>query len=227
MEINKIFIELRYKDSFMFNDMECLEEIKDNVSSLLPEFKYDASNKVLILTNSKKHCNVNITGDRMVIDYDEPKSFEEFQSLAKEVLEITTNHLKIRNFTRIGIRSFRGENKQNGAEALSNVRKNFLKIHDSDLNILADKLISVGVTFSFIKDKYVINLNITPNNFKVVEIENGVVTRDIDKSQVLIDSDIYREGEISREELINEFLVDFIDINNNSINSFMKKVGKY
>lgn len=225
--LNKIFIEARYNSALYFNDMDKLQSIIDKTSKYFSLNHYDTNTKTLILINQKEHLNVNISDKRFIIDMDEPKAFEEFGEVSNDIIKSITETLSISKLTRIGMRSFVGIYKKNYGAADNYVRRNFIKIDDKSFNILGKNIRDIGVSFSFNCEDYKILMNIKPNTLKITEIENNTVKRNETKYQVLIDSDVFEDGNIEADKLCKDFIKDVIKINNENINNFIRDVSIY
>lgn len=224
--LNKVFIEAIYSDSLLFNDMRILQEIIENFKDNLPESNYDDQTKTLVLVNSEKQCNIMISKNRIAIDSDSPNSFDEFKNFSNQALNVIIPKLAITRFNRVGMRSFRGIEKKNNGEAYKSVWKNFIKVKEEDLNELGT-IHGCGVNFILTGQEYNVNLGISPNFYQVLKIVNGNVQSQVNKWQLMVDSDVYLNPPINVEKVLNSFVDDVIKINENQVNNFISKASNY
>lgn len=224
--INKVFIELRYNESLMFNDMKCLQEIANELISVLKNYKYDSEAKALLLSNDDNNLNVSIFNNRLIIDQDEVSSLESFKKFSNEILSIVTSKLCIANFVRSGMRILKGIEVKNLKEANTYIKKNYIKINDNDFNILGDNQ-NVRVIFNSIFDDFGIALSISPNLFQVINIVDGNIKRNIQTPQILIDADIFIEKTTDSARIVECFIDDVIRYNYNKVDKFIGKVNIY
>lgn len=224
--MNKVFIEAKYSDNILFNDMMILQQIINDLSQIMPEYNYDEKMKTLILINSERQFNTIINKNRIEINCDSQIEFNDFKHMGQNILEVLVNKLSIKNFIRIGMRTFRGIISNNMDQAKKYVWKNYIKIKPSDFTDIgnADQC---AVKFSILRGKYKINLSIMPNRYQMLQVQNGKVINNINKPEIVIDSDIYIDNSNNVEEILNYFIDDVIKINNNEINNFVSKVGIY
>lgn len=220
--INKVFIELRYQNSLLFNDMKCLQEIANDLSTLFNNQNFDPDNKALFLANDNTNLKVTVFNNRLIIDQDEVNSLEEFNISATKVLEIIISKLCINSFIRVGMRTLRGIETENINEANTFVRESFVKIDKSNLEILGD-IFSTSVEFNTKYKDYNISLMIKPNSFHVVSIKNGNIVKDKNMPQILVDTDVFKDGNIERNKLIESFIEDVIKCNYNIVDKFVEK----
>lgn len=224
--INKIFIEARYNNSLLFNDMKYVQEIVDGLSSVMPNYNYDTDAKALMLGDNESRLKVTVTNNRLVIDFDEAESLECFRDKANVILGMIVEKLSIRSFVRVGMRALRGIEVKDINTANMYVRKNFIKISDNEMINLGDtKDIRVGFNSTY--KNYILSLNISPNIFQVIEVRNGEVIKSNSIAQVLVDSDVFIENNISSSSIIESFIDDVIQCNYNCVDEFIRKVSKY
>lgn len=224
--INKVFIELRYYDSLMFNEMKYLQEIANNLKDILPNYTYDTNIRALMLSNEDENLKVSIFNNRLIIDQDESSSLEAFKKFSDSILSIVTSKLCIENFLRVGMRTLRGIEVKSLKEANTYIKKNYIKISDNNFNILGDNQ-DIKVGFSSIHNEYGISLIISPNVFQVVNIVDGNVTRSINIPQILIDTDIFIEKYTNSSKILESFIDDVINCNYNIIDKFIGKASIY
>lgn len=96
MIINKVFIEVRYPDSLMFNDMSALQSICNSLISIVPNRNFDKANNFLIITSEDNSFRVTISNNRLILDHDQPNDYGKFKELSNEVLRIVTEKINDR-----------------------------------------------------------------------------------------------------------------------------------
>lgn len=224
--VNKIFIELIYSETLLFNDMRTLNEISEILKDTFPETNYDDIQKNLILSNSEKQYMITLNKNRLGIDVNSPISFLDFKEISNRVMSTVIETLKIKNVIRLGMRTFRGIEKRNNGEAYKSVWKNFIKIKEEDLKDLG-LIQGCGVNFTLRGEKYNINLGISPNFYQILKIVNGKIEDQANKWQFMVDSDVYLDSNISIENVLNSFVEDVISINENKIDEFINKESIY
>lgn len=224
---NKIFMEIRYGNALFFNDMSKLQLIIDELSFLFPVSNYDTNQKALILANLEKHYFLNIFADRLILDVDRPNDFDAFSEIGVKCMESISKSLNIKQYHRVGMRSIRGLRKKNIGEANNYVKKNFIKGNDSVFSSLGSNLNDYGTSFSFENNGYKIIMNIKANSMQTLEIENNVVKQNEQIFQVLIDSDIFKEGILDKNEINSGFIKGVIEINVGKINAFINTMSVY
>ena len=224
--MNKVFIEAKYQEALLFNDMRVLQEIIRDLKEITPEAKYDDNQKTLIFMNNELQFNIVLNKNRLEINCDSPIEFYEFKKYSQYILNIVVEKLYIENFQRIGMRAFRGIEKINMGEANKYIWKNFIKIREEDLRELGN-VKDCGVNFTIKSDEYSINLGISPNFYQVIKIVNGEVKDKVEKPEIMIDSDIFLDDKIEVDRVLNRFIDDVIRINETKINEFIKRVGIY
>lgn len=224
--INKVFIELRYHDSLLFNDMKYLQEIINELSGLFNNQNFDSNNKALFLSNDDTNLKVTVFNNRLIIDQDEATSLEKFKDSSIDILRIIISKLCINSFIRVGMRTLRGIETKNINEANTFIRKNFIKVNERDLGVLGNTF-NTRVGFNTRFKDYDISLMLSPNLFQIISIRDGKVVKNIDTPQILVDTDVFKDGNIDANKLIEDFIDDVIDCNYNIIDKFVGKVSVY
>lgn len=232
---NKIFIEARYNNALFFNDLNKIQSIIDEAQGIFPNSNFEPNQKILILNNLEKHYTANISANRFIVDVDRPKDFESVKIIAEELLRICTNNLNIKNFVRIGMRTFRGIPKNNLWEANKYIKEKLFKFDDRLFNIVGNNISNLGISFMFTDGNYKTMLNIKSASMQTFEINlNPTVVSEVNLSsmtktqtvdEILIDSDVFQDGIVDVELAINNFINDVIKINNSKINEFIRNVS--
>ncbi|GEA33626.1 hypothetical protein [Clostridium diolis] len=232
---NKIFIEARYNNALFFNDLNKIQSIIDEAQGIFPNSNFEPNQKILILNNLEKHYTANISANRFIVDVDRPQNFESVKIIAEELLRICTNNLNIKNFGRLGMRTFRGIPKNNLWEANKYIKEKLFKFDDRLFNIVGNNISNLGISFMFTDGNYKTMLNIKSASMQTFEINlNPTVVSEVNLSsmtktqtvdEILIDSDIFQDGIVDVEFAINNFINDVIKINNSKINEFIRNVS--
>lgn len=224
--INKVFIELRYHDSLLFNDMKYLQEIINELSGLFNNQNFDPNNKALFLSNDDTNLKVTVFNNRLIIDQDEATSLEKFKDSSIDILRTIISKLCINSFIRVGMRTLRGIKTKNINEANTFIRRNFIKVNQRDLDVLGNTF-NTRVGFNTRFKDYDISLMLSPNLFQIISIKDGKVVKNIDIPQILVDTDVFKDGNIDANKIIEDFIDDVIDCNYNIIDKFVGKVSVY
>lgn len=224
--INKVFIELRYHDSLLFNDMKYLQEIINELSGLFNNQNFDPNNKALFLSNDDTNLKVTVFNNRLIIDQDEATSLEKFKDSSIDILRTIISKLCINSFIRVGMRTLRGIKTKNINEANTFIRRNFIKVNERDLDVLGNTF-NTRVGFNTRFKDYDISLMLSPNLFQIISIKDGKVVKNIDIPQILVDTDVFKDGNIDANKIIEDFIDDVIDCNYNIIDKFVGKVSVY
>ena len=178
--INKVFIELRYHDSLLFNDMKYLQEIINELSGLFNNQNFDPNNKALFLSNDDTNLKVTVFNNRLIIDQDEATSLEKFKDSSIDILRTIISKLCINSFIRVGMRTLRGIKTKNINEANTFIRRNFIKVNERDLDVLGNTF-NTRVGFNTRFKDYDISLMLSPNLFQIISIKDGKVVKNIEK----------------------------------------------
>gem|GEM_PF-2736603 len=226
-KFNKIFIEIRYGNALFFNDMNKLQVIIDELNYIFPVSNYDSNQKALVLANVEKHYTLNIGANRLILDIDKPNDFDTFNEIAISCIKSISKSLNIKQYYRVGMRSIRGLEKKNIAEANNYVRKNFIKTNDTAFSALGDKMNNFGLSFSFENNGYRIMMNIKAAEMHTLEIQNSIVKSNEQIFQVLVDSDVSKEGLLNSNDINSSFIKDVIEINVDKIDAFINTMGVY
>lgn len=224
--INKVFIELRYHDSLLFNDMKYLQEIINELSGLFNNQNFDPNNKALFLSNDDTNLKVTVFNNRLIIDQDEATSLEKFKDSSIDILRTIISKLCINSFIRVGMRTLRGIKTKNINEANTFIRRNFIKVNERDLDVLGNTF-NTRVGFNTRFKDYDISLMLSPNLFQIISIKDGKVVKNIDIPQILVDTDVFKDGNIDANKIIEDFIDDVIYCNYNIIDKFVGKVSVY
>lgn len=224
MIINEVFIEIRYPDSLMFNDMPVLQSICNSLINILPNRNYDKGNNLLNLTSNDTKFRVTIGNNRTIIDYTQPESYEDFKKVGNKVLGIIVDKLMINYVIRVGMRSLSGIEKLSEIDATKYICDNYVNKQKIESNTIG-KIVGCGINMSFERDEYRVNLALIPNTFQTITVtpEGSSQTR---RCEVQIDTDVYLNSMNDITKLCNDFIDDVININQNEINEFISKMSE-
>ncbi len=190
-ELNKIFIECRYPNNLLFNDMGKLNLLKNKLSKSLPQANYDKKNNVFIMINPTKRYTCNVFEDKVILKFDEPDDINVFKNITKQVIEETGLLLDINELQRIGVRAEWGLEFQDLRTIGNIIFERFYKINEKDIQNLGIQIENPKVSFSLIKDRIKKNISIFGANVQVVEFANGIMEKNINKNMLLTDLDVY------------------------------------
>ncbi len=226
--INKIFIEIRYNDSILFNNLEKVEQVNQELISLFTESTYDSENKVLAMGSSSKKAITNISINRTTIDMELPERLEDFKSVAMPVIDAIIKVLNIKSFKRIGMRTFKGIEKKNFNEVDRYIKNNFIKYDDAAYRILNENIYNFSTKFSFKVDEYNCIMGVSPEVYKKVDINNFEENADSENMsfQAELDIDIFMQGMLDSFEIRSSFIDKVINIHNERLDKFINKISK-
>lgn len=224
MIINKVFIEVRYPDSLMFNDMSALQSICNSLISIVPNRNFDKANNFLIITSEDDSFRVTISNNRLILDHDQPNDYGKFKELSNEVLRIVTEKLMIDYVTRIGMRSLRGIEKTNEYEACEYICSNYANKVKTNSNMIGE-MVGFGINMSFERKDYRINLALMPNSLQTITV-TPAGSSETKRCEVQVDTDVYLNSVNDIPRLYNNFIDDVIRINENEIVQFIRKMSE-
>lgn len=204
-KLEKIFIELRFKDSFKLPISDTKYKILDKLSKKYP--LYNTQNpEAISLSNPEQRINVHIHLNRIIVDWDEPKSFEEFIKISLADCSFLLKCLDVTELQRLGLRtmhSYKGINQQSITEFMF---KEFIspKLKTPDF---ADTFKNPSIQFSGAKGSLEFNFAL---GYQQVQVIHGDLGTNKVNSQIrdllMVDLDCYRESvKVSKlQSLMNE-----------------------
>jgi uncharacterized protein (TIGR04255 family) len=189
---DKIFMELRFKESFKLPLSDTKYRLLDKFSKKYPAFNTDNPENI-ILANHDRQEQLFIQLNRIVIDWNKPKSMEDFIKSAQADSNFILKLLEVEDIIRIGTRtinSFQGSNQNAVTEFIF---KQYItsKFKSSSF---ADEYFNPSVHLSGRKGKMHFNLTISYLQEQILEgTVNQLVNQQI-RDLLAVDLDSYREN---------------------------------
>jgi len=221
IELDKIFIELRYPEELLFDDRKILKKISKDSSDYFSNFKFNQNNNSLSLINNDKYLNANIFNNRMVINMNEPSfyqgnSLEKFKEICIKMSDRVVNELELEQIDRIGIRAMWAYDVKDINESIELIEINFL---DSDfLNVFLEKneLSNTSVSFSLNRNNIGTNIKISHNTSQKIEIRGRELIENENKEFLGLDIDVYIDNPIKSSE-IKSYLKKLVSYQNRRV----------
>lgn len=223
---NMMVFEARFNNSLLFNDFNILQNISNKLNKYFPLSNYDTTKKILVLNQTNSKNGLQIGSNRIALTMNEPDLMGDILELYNNINNIVIEELKIISFQRVGLRSLRGIKFNNMGECNNYIKNNFLKLNYKALSSIGETVQECMVSMKFDINNYKVMVNIRPNLFQIMELENNKIKRNEKMEQVLIDSDVFKEGNCNAS-IANEFIQNAIDINKINIENFIKEMSVY
>lgn len=127
MKLQKIFCEVRFQPSFLFEDGRTRNEITKELKPHFPQFEYKNDQKVFVFFNQSTRTNCQIYHDRIVVDIDEPVDVNKIKSVGSPVIPAIMRRMEVGSTIRIGVRAqFSNEEIQSPVESSKKISSFFL-----------------------------------------------------------------------------------------------------
>lgn len=202
ISLEKVLIEVRYDRSFLFDEVATLNKIAKVLKPYFPIPDRD-NDKTLVLKNQSKNYFSLIQANRASVDFDLPKSLEDFKTVSSQSIEALINHLDVDGFKRVGIRFLFGKTFSSIEEAYSIIKNRFL----STGNIL-DEIKSPNISFVLRRDDSRVNVMIrteTVTNINISIGQNNEQTQErVNNDMIVFDIDVYKQGRVTIDQY-NDF----------------------
>lgn len=105
MKLDKIFTEVRFEQSLLFDDARTLNSIVKELKPIFPTFENNHDEKMLAFLNRDKQVKCYIHSNRIIVDCDEPKDFQVFKEMSSRVIPYVMGKLDVEVTERIGVRA--------------------------------------------------------------------------------------------------------------------------
>lgn len=189
---NKVFLELRFKESFKL-------PLNDTKYTLLDKFikKYPSYNtenpESISMINHERQQQLHIQLNRIVIDWDKPSSIEDFYKSALADCNFILKTLEVDEIIRIGIRtlnSFEGNNQQAITEFIF---RQYMTTKFKSPSF-ADEYFNPSVQMAGRKGKLFFNLSLGYQQEQIIEADfNKQGMNQIIRDLLLVDLDSFRD----------------------------------
>lgn len=192
LRLQKSVIEIKHKEVFSLpeNKFKILEKLNEK----FPNYDINKSDR-LLLFNAEERKQINIELNRLIIDWDEPTSFNSFIKFSQSIFNEINKFLKVDTAFRIGLRSFWVLRTQNQQEAFDYIFNRYFSPNSrNNSTLITDEILNPSIRFSGRKGNFKFNLGISYQEHHFVEgIRNKIITEKVDDS-ILLDVDNYREN---------------------------------
>lgn len=189
---DKIFLEIRFKDSFKLPLPETKYSILDKFSKKYPAYNTESPENFSFFnpeTQQKIHLQLN----RFVVDWDNPKTLDDFIKSANADANFIFKILGVEDIIRVGIRtlnSFQGDNQKDISDYLFN--------HFSTPKIksrgFADEYFNPHVQFSGKKGSLSFNLAVNYQQQQTIQGTINQVFNQTIRDLLVVDLDCYKEN---------------------------------
>ncbi|MDG0057011.1 hypothetical protein MMB75_25630 [Paenibacillus sp. P2(2022)] len=209
MKLNKIFAEIRFEPSFLFEDGRTRNDIVKELKKDFPHFEYREENKMLLFLNPQTASNVQLYQERLVIDLDLPKNVHQIKVLGASIIPFIMRKMDVEKTKRIGVRAHSYfEEIQNNLDASKKLANYFFS--QNILDFLGEQAATLDVeprvSFRY-KVNHELTMVVNTGYLHKVKGENlNLTTGDISSLNVesvhpLIDIDISTEFEKKPDQI--------------------------
>jgi hypothetical protein len=198
MDLIKIVAEIRFEDSFYFDDPKVKSDLLKNLKPNFPNTGYDETQKFMYFVDEQGLNKLFVQKNRIALDLDNPESLNKIKTLGSNMLPVILNRLNVEATERIGVRAnFINGNINTLDETSALIEKSFLnKSVQSFLREHNERgLISNPTLVFHLKLNHEFNMAV---NIAAHQTGTGRIDRDgnpqlinIEKTQPMIDLDVY------------------------------------
>lgn len=196
MKLDKVFTEVRFEKSLLFDDARTLNSIVKELKTTFPVYENNETGKLLAFFNEEKKIHCFIHNDRIIVDCDQPNDFQQFREVSGRVFQNVMGKFDVEVTERIGVRAHYHTNEittetdsgnaiiQTFLNATSN---EFIQKHAREalLQPRAGFMIKVG-------NEYFMNINIGYHYFGSIQMNSiGKQQMTTKTTSPLTDLDIY------------------------------------
>jgi uncharacterized protein (TIGR04255 family) len=208
-KIDKIFIEVRFKDSFKLPLTDTKYTILEKLTKKYPAYNIENPEHIF-LANPSEQKQIHVHLNRIIIDWDKPVSIDDFIKSSQADMAFLLRCLDVNDLIRVGIRtlsSYEGNNQNAISEFIF---KEFIstKLKSSDFG---DEFTNPRVQFSGRKGSLFFNFALAYQQEQIIQGDLGAPLENQIRDLFLIDLDCYKENlKVSK---LNTVLVEIKDMN--------------
>lgn len=178
MKLDKVFTEVRFEPSFLYEDARTLNYITKELKPIFPIFEHNTDRKVLAFLQPENNSKCFISSDKVVVDLDEPKDFQQFQALTTKVIPLVLKKFEVESTKRIGVRAqFHKEDIKDERNSTDLILKTFFNTNTNNFisKHLPDRLLQPRAGFVIgIGHDYFLNINIAFHIEGMITMRNGM-----------------------------------------------------
>lgn len=230
MKLMKVFSEVRYERSFLFDDPKVKNDIYKELKKEFQLAEHD-DNKVIVFFNLKNKTKLLIYHDRILIDIDEPSDLNKIKSVGGTFTPFIMKRMDLVKTERVGVRC-QYVDEVNGPDfnekVISSLFHPALAKYINDHNNTLDVAPKIGYSIN-INHEFALNVGIGLQNFAtgrgaVSNNSNEFKLLNIENSTPIIDLDVYTNlpKETSQLNGVMKASSDFIEKYSNTIWSKVK-----
>jgi hypothetical protein len=167
LKLQKVFIEIRYRDNFLL-PTEKRFTILHKLSDEHPIQFYEKLEQLSLLNPEKKR-QINIFINRLVIDWDDPTTIDDFVNGTLVDMNFILKTLEINHIQRIGLRAFHSIECQNDKVISEYIFKEYLSPKFKSKETFADEISSPRIIFSGKRGSLLFNFSIGYQQQQIIE----------------------------------------------------------
>jgi hypothetical protein len=103
MELVKVYCEVKFEPSFLFEDGRTRNEIKKELSKQFPFL--DIKDEAITFVNKKTTTNCQVYRDRVVVDIDDPSEINKLKTVVASTIPFIMKRMEVDKSIRIGVRA--------------------------------------------------------------------------------------------------------------------------
>jgi hypothetical protein len=217
---NKIFLELRFKEIFSLPDYKY--KILDKLSKGFTNFDTNQPDRISMF-NQEKRLNVHININRILIDWDQPPSIQEFTKVSLNLIRSLNSIVTLEDIKRIGVRSFLVFPTESDKEVESYIINKYFSTNARNTTNFADQIFNPSINFSGRKGPLLFNFGVVLTQEQIIQ---GEVTRPLYAEMnhyLTYDVDVYRELGVKVNNL-EKFLSSTVKLVDESLLHYIKSV---
>lgn len=167
MKLVKIFAEIRFEPSFLFEDGRTRNTIVKDLKRNFPHYEYNEHEKVIAFLNQQNKAKCFMYNDKVIVDIDDPRDTTKFKSIASETIPKVLTMFEVEQTSRIGIRAhYRDDSITSATETNKAIVERFFNTNGNEFikQRVNDENFKPNVGFSFtVNNEFQMTVNIGIN----------------------------------------------------------------
>jgi uncharacterized protein (TIGR04255 family) len=192
-KVSKVFIEILYKDAFIFPLSDTKYSLLDKLTKKYPAYNNE-SPEMLGLFHPEMNKEITIQLNRLFLSWNSPNSIDDFIKSSKPDINLVLRTLKVDSIIRIGLRTYHTIECQNETQVSQYVFKQYLSPNIRNTEIFGENLSNPRVQFSGVKEGNKFNLMLGYQQERILKGNFGIQMEEIINNHFLADLDVYREN---------------------------------
>ncbi|MFJ2042265.1 hypothetical protein ACIOBL_01610 [Paenibacillus taichungensis] len=164
MKLEKIFTEIRFEPSFLFEDGRTRSNIVKDLKRNFPHYEYNEEQKVIAFINHQNKAKCFMYNDKVIVDIDEPRDLTQFKSIASDTIPKVLTSFEIEQTSRIGIRAhYHDDSITSATETNKAIVERFFNLNGSEFikQRINDENFKPNAGFSFtINNEFQMTVNV-------------------------------------------------------------------